>query len=142
MAFDIAIDNNGDLVFAGNRDLLSVREEEVIQQRIRIRLLIPLGSMTFDGEEIIGSDIYAALRYTEIDEKLFDDLALRIQESLTPMEDIVLSDVRITVNSHKNLEIIVVYSIVPDIEEPLEVVEGEEGESQILTVEIPTGEGA
>jgi hypothetical protein len=141
MTLDIAIDNNGDLVFSANRDLATVTDIETVEQRIRMRLLLPLGTFSHDDEDMLGSDIYTALRFTEKDEQLFDDLALRIQEALAPMSDIQVIDVQMQVTDHRVLEIQVVYQMTPEVEEAGESIGDVETEAQILTLEIPTGEG-
>lgn len=123
---DLAIDNNGDLVFAGNRDLLIVEGQEQVEQRIRMRLLMPQGTFVYDSEEMIGSDISgpdlaSTLRRLPTDDRIYDDLALRVQEALAPMEDIMVSDVRITASpDNRQLTVDVLYTMRPEFFEESE----------------------
>src|SRR5688572_14609786 len=112
MATDIAIDNNGDLIFAKNRDYALVSGTAQIEQRIRARLLLPIGTVLSGDDTEVGADLHLALRITEKDEVAFNDLALRVQEALAPIAEILVQDVNITVNDHRQLEITVLYSTV------------------------------
>ena len=128
MATDLAIDNNGDVVFAGNRDLMLVTNEEQIEQRIRMRLLLPQGTYTYDSDEFLGSDISGPdlstiLRRTSIDNRVIDDLSLRVQEALAPIEEIQVSDVQIeTSENGRVLEVTVVYRMTPELVEEMEAI--------------------
>lgn len=122
---DLAIDNNGDLIFGGNRDLLTVDGQEQVEQRIRMRLLLPQGTFIHDTEEMVGSDLAgpelgSLLRRLPTDDRVYDDLALRVQEALAPMEDIQVSDVKMTVEENRSVTVEVLYTMRPEFFEDAE----------------------
>ena len=94
MAWDLALDENGDLIFGANRDLLPVTGLELTEQRMRVRLLLPQGTATYDTTSSVGSELRGILRrpLTEIS---YQELVVRVQEALAPMDDIIVSDVEI-----------------------------------------------
>lgn len=136
MPSDLAIDNNGDLIFAGNRDLMMVSGTAQIEQRIRIRLLLPLDASAGD-EDVLGSDLHAALRLTTTDARALDDLALHVQDVLAVMTDIIVHDVKISASNTGNVELTVLYSMVSTDEET-EIVgsSDDEVESLVLTLGV------
>jgi len=94
VAWDLALDENGDLIFGANRDLLPVTGLELTEQRMRVRLLLPQGTATYDTTSSVGSELRGILRrpLTEIS---YQELVVRVQEALAPMDDIIVSDVEI-----------------------------------------------
>lgn len=138
MAKDFAMSNNGDLIFAGNRDLLTVSDQEQVEQRIRVRLLLPRGTFLYDtdefvGSDIVGPDIVSTLRRIGSDERVYDDLILRVYEALAPMTDIVVSDVRIEwTEETSSLEIMVVYRMTAEVDENPDAI----GDPELMPGEI------
>lgn len=120
MATDLAIDNNGDLVFSGNLDLMVVTGVEQIEQRIRQRLLLPrVGGFTSDPNEIVGSDIHKSLRLvTKYNQRALDDLRFRVQEALAPIEEIQVVGVEMEFSDDgRQLAIHVLYQMTPNVDD-------------------------
>jgi hypothetical protein len=119
MATDLAIDNNGDLVFSGARDLMIVTGQEQVEQRIRQRLLLPRGASTNDPGEIVGSDIHKSLRrVTKANQRALNDLSFRVQEALAPMEEIQVIGVEMEFSAdERQLNIHVLYQMTPNVDD-------------------------
>lgn len=138
MSLDLAMSNNGDLIFAGNRDLMVVTGQEQIEQRIRMRLLLPRGTFTYDtdefvGSDIVGPDIISTLRRIGSDDRVYDDLILRVYEALAPMTDIVVTDVRVEWDEEaSSIDVQVVYRMSAEVDQNPDAI----GDPELLPGEI------
>jgi hypothetical protein len=89
MARDIAIDPlTGDWLFTANRDLQVVSANELIKQRIWVRVKIEKGWILDFTGGTLGSRTKSGLRLTS--ERILDELPLMIEEAVQPMDDIAL----------------------------------------------------
>jgi hypothetical protein len=115
MPADIALDNRtGDLLLAPNNDVTIYRGEEVVAQRIRTRLLIPVGTWALDDTGLLGSRLLDMTRLTN--ERAIEEIPLVVKEALNPMDDIRVVEVDVTPDlDHSNvLGVTVVYAIMDD----------------------------
>lgn len=89
--YDLAVSENGDLMFQANRDLLGVSGAALIEQRIRTRLKIPRGSWTYDDDKSLGSRLHIVLNHDV--ERAMTEIPVFVREALDEMEDITILDV-------------------------------------------------
>ncbi len=85
MSWDAALDQNGDWIFSGNRDILQVDGNALTQQRIMTRLKIPRGTFVFDETSDLGSELQFALRYNT--DRAQREIPGIVQRALEPMSD-------------------------------------------------------
>lgn len=115
MALDLAIDSNGDLVFAPNRDLDVRTGQATVDQRIRVRLMIYGGEWMLDptGGQL-GSRLHDALRLPLWQAR--EQIGLIVREALEPMDDIRVRDVDVTDNpdDSRALDILILYAMLDD----------------------------
>lgn len=93
MAVDLAIDyNTGDLILSPNRDLEIRVGDDVISQRIRVRLRISQGDWLLDPTNgTLGSRMLDVLRLPV--DVAMAEVELVIREALAPMTDIRINSV-------------------------------------------------
>ena len=96
--FDLAIDPNGDLVFAGNLDLQGATGDQVAEQRVIIRLKIPRGSWIYDIDGTLGSQLREIIRNAR--SYSVDRARTYVMDALKDAGDIAVSDVEITPNAN------------------------------------------
>jgi phage gp46-like protein len=129
MAWDAAISENGDLVFAANRDLAGVSGIDLIEQRMKTRLKIPRGTWLYDQREDFGSSLHT------ISNMRPDFIATAAKgyalEALRPMTEIDVSDVQID-QSKREITLTVFYTVNDD--------DDEEPETQMLEASLPVSE--
>lgn len=95
MSWDFILDRKtGDWVFDGNTDSMGVDGDELIRQRIFIRMKIPRGTFIYDTNKTLGSRAYQALRFSS--ERNIRDLPSIVFEALEEMTDISISNVDVT----------------------------------------------
>jgi hypothetical protein len=90
MAYDLALSPHGDLILAGNRDLAGISGEDLVNQRITIRLISHRGSWLYDFEQTFGSDLYQTFGKSP-DAAL--EVDARVRDALRPMGDIEIQDI-------------------------------------------------
>lgn len=94
MSWDLQIDlATGDLVWDAKRDLAPVQAEELIQQRVHIRLKIDRGSFIYDRSGDLGSNLLALLDAGV--PKTAESIMMLIQEALEPMTDISVTRINV-----------------------------------------------
>lgn len=129
MAYDLALSENGDLIFAANRDLQGVSGIALVEQRIRLRLRMMRGQWQFDTEARLGSRLYT------LPGKPIEDATPQAQvfvrEALRDMDDISIDDVVIE-SSARGLEIHVQYHLSSDDEAETDL-------NLVMTVAVPVG---
>jgi len=116
LSVDIAFDNvKGDVMFAPSNDVAIYRGDAVVAQRIRTRLLIPVGSWQLDQTGVLGSRLHDLLR--EPIERVLSELPLVVKEALAPMDDISVEDVTASYDASmpKRVSFVVTYSIVDSL---------------------------
>jgi hypothetical protein len=92
MSYDLAIGPSGDLLFAGNMDLLGVSGEDLTNQRIRNRLKIVRGSWVFDTNQTLGSRLDRVLREGN---NAYEQVVTFVHEALDEMDDIIVGDISV-----------------------------------------------
>jgi hypothetical protein len=124
--FDLAIDPNGDLVFAGNLDLMGATGDEVYEQRVVIRLKIPKGSWIYDIEGTLGSQLREIIRNAR--SYSADRASTYVMDALSPASDIAVTNVQVLPNDNgSNVDVIVSFRAamtesgiaIPDIEQDI-----------------------
>jgi hypothetical protein len=104
--FDLKIDQNGDLAFAGNLDLMGAVGDQVSEQRVIVRLKIPKGTWIYDIEGTLGSQLREIIRnarsYTA------DRARTYVMDALSPASDISVAEVQIIPNERgSNVDVVV-----------------------------------
>lgn len=92
--FDLKIDTNGDLVFAGNLDLMGATGDEVAEQRVVVRLKIPKGSWLYDINGTLGSELREIIRNARSYSS--DRARTYVMDALSHASDIAVANVQIT----------------------------------------------
>jgi hypothetical protein len=112
LKFDFA---KGDLAIAPNKDIDRAIGSGLVEQRIKVRLMIVQGEWVDDptGGQI-GSRLRDALRMPLF--RAEAEIPLLVNEALDPMTDILVSNVIVTPNATDNsaLDITIIYSTVDD----------------------------
>jgi hypothetical protein len=110
MAWDFILDRKtGDWVFDGNNDYMGVSGDELIRQRIFIRMKIPRGSFLYDADGILGSRAYQLLRFTV--DRTARDLTSVIEEALEGLDEITIQGIDIVPNeNNKTIRAVIHYS--------------------------------
>jgi hypothetical protein len=106
--YDLALSENGDLIFAGNRDFQGVSGTPLIEQRIRTRMKIPRGSWVYDVNQRIGSRIHRALQQPP--ERAATEIPIYVREALDDMDDVAIGEVHIDA-AGRTLNLVIDYSI-------------------------------
>lgn len=122
MAWDLAISEHGDLIFAGNRDLAGVSGSDLIEQRMRLRLKLHRGSWVYDADGNLGSNLWRLIGMRPQDANAAVNALVR--EALRPMaNEINVADVKVyrvdksgvptvdTDPSFTGIQIVVLYQI-------------------------------
>lgn len=91
MAWDLAVSENGDFVFAAHRDLAGVSGTDLIEQRIRLRLRIVRGSWVFDTDKTLGSYLHQLVGMNPV--KASGLAPAYVREALRTMTEISVDDV-------------------------------------------------
>jgi phage gp46-like protein len=104
--FDLKIDQNGDLAFAGNLDLMGAVGDQVPEQRVIVRLKIPKGTWIYDLEGTLGSQLREIIRnarsYTA------DRARTYVMDALAPASDISVAEVQIIPSERgSNVDVVV-----------------------------------
>ena len=129
--FDLKIDGNGDLVFAGNLDLMGAVGDEVPAQRVIVRLKIPQGRWIYDIEGTLGSQLREIIRnarsYTA------DRARTYVMDALHPASDISVANVEITPNASGS-SVLVTVAFRPSLTES--EIAFPEGEQELLVTTL------
>lgn len=136
MAFDLALSEHNDLIFAANRDLLGVGGVELVEQRVKLRIKMERGSWVYDTNQDLGSNVHRALG------KVYDlaasEIPTWVRQALEPMEDIQVHEVQLRQPSGDSqlAEIVVSYAILTAPGETTDVGDAESDVSE-LALQIP-----
>lgn len=95
--WDLAIADNGDLIISGHGDLLGRSGIDLIEQRMRVRLIVPRGGWTFDRDGRFGSNLTKLIGMKPDDAQIavgaFVNEALRTMDEINVTSaDVILSD--------------------------------------------------
>lgn len=116
MAYDLALSEHGDLIISGNRDLGAVSGTDLIEQRIRIRLMIRKGSWVYDPDGNLGSQLELAINQEP--DRAQASMLDYVRNALQPMDEIIVQDV-VTQYADHSIILVVMYQLV-----------GEDGEAE------------
>lgn len=93
MSWDIALSNQGDLIFSASRDIAGISGVDLIKQRIRIRLRLMRGAWIYDDTGTLGSNLHTLLSSTP--DKAIQAAPAYTREALRGMDEITVDDVNI-----------------------------------------------
>jgi phage baseplate assembly protein W len=88
--YDLVISEHGDLVMAGNRDLAGVSGIDLLEQRMRIRLMLHRGSWAFDPDDTLGSALYTLMGMPP--DSAGGSIDPLVRQALKPMENEISVD--------------------------------------------------
>jgi hypothetical protein len=125
--FDLAISSSGDLIIAGNRDLIGIDGTNLIEQRMRLRCKIPRGSWVYDDNQRLGSSLHTILGSNP--NRVLPQIAVFVNEALRGMEETQVLDVDLKQEGKQITAIVTYEPIVP----PDEVKTTDEGFEKIQT---------
>jgi len=132
LAYDIAVDfkRGGDLVFTPNLDFQGMRGEQVVAQRIMLRLMVERG---WDGDtsDALGSRLKDALHLPR--DRALRELRLYIEEALAPMDDISIINVSVESENVRSVTVVITYAVIEPGEQPALDIQVQER----LTFEVP-----
>jgi hypothetical protein len=106
--WDLAIADNGDLIISGHRDLLGRSGTDLLEQRMRLRMLVHRGTWTLDRTKTFGSNLRRLIGMSPV--QAAQAAPAYVREALRGMDEIIVDDVRISYTA-KDLMIIVLYHI-------------------------------
>jgi hypothetical protein len=124
MPTDLALNfsNEGDLVFAANRDLQVVTGPDLIKQRIMVRLFIQKPWDYDPTGGTLGSRLYDVTHYQR--RRALSYVELIVREALEPMNEIRVTDVVIKeTDDERRIEIYIQYVIIDDLSIASEAIE-------------------
>lgn len=114
MPFDLLLTENGDLAFSAVRDLQGISGIGQVNQRIRTRLKVPIGSWVYDEDGTFGSSLSGILNANPDEAQARAEAYVR--EALRPMEDISIDHVELEYSS-SSLTVSVFYRMIGDTDE-------------------------
>jgi phage gp46-like protein len=85
MPWDLQISNFSDLMFGPSRDWQPITGEELLKQRIILRLRMQRGSWILDDSGDLGSNLHFTLRMQQ--PVALEELDTLVTEALEPMSD-------------------------------------------------------
>jgi len=88
--FDLALSSHGDLIFSANRDLAGISGTDLLEQRMRIRLILQKGAWSYDSSGTLGSSLYQLIGMAPEQAGNFIDPYVR--EALRPMSSEITVD--------------------------------------------------
>lgn len=112
MSYDLALSENGDLIFAANRDLQGVSGIALIEQRMRLRLRMMRGQWQFDPEGTLGSRLYTLPGKSP--EEASAQAQMYVREALREMDEIQVDGVTTSTTKDRGLEVHVQYHLTSD----------------------------
>ena len=108
MAWDLALDEHGDMMIGGHRDLLGRSGRDLIEQRMRIRLMVRRGSWLYDTDKTLGSNLWRLVGMSE--DNASASARAYVIEALRGMDEINIDDVQVKTDSH-SIVIVVLYRL-------------------------------
>lgn len=144
--YDLAISEYGDLIMGANHDLAGISGSDLIDQRIRMRLMIRRGSWVFDDDGTLGSNLFRVIGMSPADAS--SSVLPLVREALRGMEDeISITDIQIAYQNSdgvlslssegaRSIVIIVRYNIVVPPSELSGVSQGSEGREISITLPV------
>jgi phage gp46-like protein len=98
MAFDLAISEHGDLIMTAHRDLAGISGSGLVEQRMRIRMMLHRGEWIFDSTASLGSQLHTLSGMPSDQASRYASAYVR--EALKDMEEISVEDVQVITTSH------------------------------------------
>lgn len=90
---DAAIDKDtGDWLFSAIRDLQTVEGDNLVEQRVRTRLLIEQGWELDPTDGTLGSRLTSVLHLPR--DQALTQIDMMVREALLPMEDIIIQSIQ------------------------------------------------
>lgn len=109
LPWDLAISEFGDLIFSGHGDLLGRSGQDLIEQRIRLRLMIQRGGWVYDTEKRLGSNLF---RLINTPSGAIKQSAVQIvREALRGLDEITVEDVNVSIDDSGSLVLVIYYRV-------------------------------
>lgn len=109
MAYDLALSDHGDLVISGSRDLAGVSGTDLLEQRIRVRLIVTRDTWVLNPE--FGSLLQRAIN---LEPTLAQDAVDGfVREALADMNEITVVEVQVDHADH-HISLNVRYQVLGD----------------------------
>jgi hypothetical protein len=113
--WDLALSENGDLMFSPTRDLLGTTADELTKQRILVRCRIPRGSWAYDATGTLGSRLAASSRNPHASQ--LQQAPALVREALAPMDDIQIEDVQVSTDENNRLMVAVNFKSIISVDD-------------------------
>lgn len=97
MPFDLLLSEHGDLVFSAIRDFQGIAGVGQVNQRIRTRLKVPVGSWVYDENGTFGSQLHTLINSNPNEAQARAEAYVR--EALRPMDEISVDHVELDTSS-------------------------------------------
>jgi hypothetical protein len=104
--WDLAIADNGDLIISGHRDLLGRSGSDLLEQRMKIRMLVQRGAWALDTTKTFGSNLRRLIGMPP--ETAAQAAPALVREALRGMDEIVVDEVQISY-TNKDITVIAFY---------------------------------
>ena len=114
MAWDLALDGNGDVIMSGSHDLLGRSGTDLIEQRMRLRMKLHRGEWFYDNSDTLGSQLYRLLGMSPDRAMLM--LPAYVREALSPIEGISIDDIQTKTTDSGEISVVVIYHTEDDLE--------------------------
>jgi phage baseplate assembly protein W len=108
MSWDLALSEHGDLIFAANRDLAGISGIDLIEQRMRIRMVVHRGSWVYDTDQTLGSNLRRLIGMSP--EQAASTAPALVREALRAMDEITVDDVNVQATD-RDITLIVLYKL-------------------------------
>lgn len=107
MSFDLALSEEGDLLISGHGDLLGKSGQDLIEQRMLIRLRVQRGAWIYDDNKDFGSNLDRLVGSSTADAGTAAIAFVR--EALRPMDEISVDGVDVDVDEAGSVTLMVNY---------------------------------
>ena len=90
--YDLALSEHGDLIVSGSRDAAGISGIDLVEQRMRLRLMLRRGTWLYDESKTMGSNLHTVIGMSPEDAQTA--IGPLVREALRPMDEIVVDDVQ------------------------------------------------
>lgn len=104
--WDLAVADNGDLIISGHRDLMGRSGTDLLEQRMKIRMLAQRGAWALDRNKTFGSNLRRLIGMAP--EVAAQSAPALVREALRGMDEIVVDEVQVTYTSN-DITVVVFY---------------------------------
>jgi hypothetical protein len=91
--YDLAFSEHSDLIVSASGDAAGISGIDLIEQRMRFRLMLRRGTWLYDEAKTMGSNLHLVIGMSPEDAE--NAIGPLVREALRPMDEIVVDDVQI-----------------------------------------------